>query len=389
MNTKVKIVKQTGAVLLATAALLGVSVGAAVAATPPTHATGTAAVNGQNGDIVFFNATPFTEFVSQVDQTFNHVADLAPGQSVLLTRADLAARGLSSQLEVGSEASGNGWDIDAINTTGYSAGINACTPIAGRGMASELGCLVQTPNVLAGESGPTQISIWTNNPSQSGPITMDAAAPGSDPVAMGNFLSGIAAWNPGWVSFNASQANPISFGTGAAVQAGPAVWNCGQGDASEQIGGDSAHEESTNVTGTFGITQGIKLFDTVDTQISASISVGHTWTSSTSDSHSVSKTVNPENVAWLASIPSTETVVGTVTMSAAPAHPVTFENVSFSEPGVNSTGNPALDYQYVAHSRPMSATEITTYCGGGPAATTSNHVIVGGTVPDVNAGVTR
>ncbi len=69
------------------------------------------------------------------------------------------------------------------------------------------------------------------------------------------------------------------------------------------------------MTGTFTFTQGIKLFDTVDTSISASVSVGHTWTNSTTDTYTIGENIPAYNVGWLGSIPSTESVTGTVTAS--------------------------------------------------------------------------
>ena len=80
--------------------------------------------------------------------------------------------------------------------------------------------------------------------------------------------------------------------------AGPVVRNCDAGDANEQIGGGSTHEESTSVTGTVSLTQGLNFLDLVDTQVSASISVGHTWTTSTETNYSVNKTI-PSNYVRL------------------------------------------------------------------------------------------
>ena len=147
------------------------------------------------------------------------------------------------------------------------------------------------------------------------------------------------------------------------------------------------------MTGTFGITQGVKLFDTVDTEISASISVGHTWTSSTTDSYSIGENIPAHSVGWLGSIPSTETVSGTVTATSTPGYPIVFSNISFTEPGMNKANNPALDYQYVPHARAMTQDEIATYCQMNNAADTTRHdttrhegIVTGGNVSDVTAG---
>jgi hypothetical protein len=280
-------------------------------------------------------------------------------------------------------------DISAIMTTGYQPGVASCNAIPGRSNAREMGCLVQTPNVLAGESGPMQISIWTTNPKHNGvPTNFDANT--GDKVAMGNLLSGLATYNPSFVTFDPN-VDTVNWGYGAQAQAGPAVWNCGTDMANEQVGGGATHEEATNVTGTFTFTQGIKLFDTVDTSISASISVGHTWTNSTTDTYSIGENIPAHNVGWLGSIPSTESVTGTVTATSTPGYPMVFSNITFTEPGLNKANNPALDYQYVPHARAMTQDEINTYCVSNSAAsaTAHNSIVTGGTVPDVTAGAVK
>jgi hypothetical protein len=251
-----------------------------------------------------------------------------------------------------------------------------------------MGCLVQTPNVLAGESGPMQISIWTTNPKHNG-VTTNFDANTGDKVAMGNMLAGLATLSPSFVTFDPN-VDTVNWGYGPQAQAGPAVWNCNTAEANEQIGGGATHEEATNVTGTFTFTQGIKLFDTVDTSISASISVGHTWTNSTTDTYSIGENIPAHNVGWLGSIPSTESVTGTVTAMSTPGYPISFSNITFTEPGLNKANNPALDYQYVPHARAMTQDEINTYCVSNSASSTAhNNVVTGGTVPDVTVGAIK
>lgn len=371
--------RKTAVAVLAAAALTGIGAGVASAA-PATNLT------GGKQDVRFFNASPYRMFVARVDQGLSPmIQDIEPGQSATMSAAQLA--GLNGQLEVGEiDNAQNVADIDAISVSGYQPGVAACQPVPGRSNAPEMGCLVQTPNVLAGESGPMQVSIWTLNPKHNGATTnLDANA--GDKVAMGNWLSGLAALNPAYVTFDPN-VDTVGWGYGPQAQAGPAVWNCGAGNANETIGGGATHEESTNVTGTFSITQGIKLFDTVDTEISASISVGHTWTNSTTDSYTIGHDIPSKSVGWLGSIPSTETVSGTVTATTQSGYPVSIANITFTEPGVDKTNNPALEYQYVPHDRPMTPDEINTYCSVGSAATTTRHdsIVTGGTVPDVTAG---
>jgi len=91
------------------------------------------------------------------------------------------------------------------------------------------------------------------------------------------------------------------------------------------------------------------------------------------------------------SIPSTETVSGTVTATTQPGYPVTISNITFTEPGVDKTNNPALEYQYVPHDRPMTQDEINSYCVMNNAASTTRHnnIVTGGTVPDVTAGASN
>lgn len=374
-------VRRTVAVGFAVAALAGLGAGVAGAATP-------AALSSGQQDVRFFNASPYEMFVAKVDGGADPFASIQPGQSYTMTAADLAHAGVTNgQLEVGElDDQADVADIDAIQISGYQPGAVTCTPVPGRSNAAEMGCLVQTPNVLGGESGPMQVSIWTANPKHEGQATNLDANTG-DRVAMGNLLSGLAAYNPTYVTFDPN-VDTVSWGYGTQTQAGQAVWNCDSEDANEQIGGAATHEESTNVTGTFGITQGVKLFDTVDTEINASISFGHTWTNSTTDNYTVGENIAYHNVGWLGSIPSTETVSGTVTATTTPGYPMVFSNISFTEPGLNKANNPALNYQYVTHSRAMTADEITTYCGGSSPTDAVRHggVVVGGTVPDVTAG---
>lgn len=238
--------RKTAVAVLAAAALTGIGAGVASAA-PATNLTG-----GQQ-DVRFFNASPYRMFVARVDQGLSPmIQDIEPGQSATMSDAQLA--GLNGQLEVGEiDNAQNVADIDAISVSGYQPGVAACQPVPGRSNAPEMGCLVQTPNVLAGESGPMQVSIWTLNPKHNGATTnLDANA--GDKVAMGNWLSGLAALNPAYVTFDPN-VDTVGWGYGPQAQAGPAVWNCGAGNANETIGGGATHEESTNVTGTFSITQ--------------------------------------------------------------------------------------------------------------------------------------
>ncbi len=116
--------------------------------------------------------------------------------------------------------------------------------------------------------------------------------------------------------------------------------------------------------------------------------MGHTWTNSTTDSYTIGHDIPSKSVGWLGSIPSTETVSGTVTATTQSGYPVSIANITFTEPGVDKTNNPALEYQYVPHDRPMTPDEINTYCSVGSAATTTRHdsIVTGGTVPDVTAG---
>jgi len=376
------VLRKTAAAVLAAAALTGVGAGIASAA-PATHLG-----SGQQ-DVRFFNASPYRMFVAKVDQGLSPmIQDIEPGQSATMAADWLA--GLNGQLEVGEiDTSQNVADVSAIKIAGYQPGVTPCQAIPGRTNAPEMGCLVQTPNVLAGESGPMQVSIWTVNPKHNG-VTTNLDANTGDKVAMGNWLSGLAAYNPPFVSFDPN-VDTVSWGYGPQAQAGPAVWNCGAGNSNETIGGGATHEESTNVTGTFTITQGIKLFDTVDTSISASISVGHTWTNSTTDSYTIGHDIPSHSVGWLGSIPSTETVSGTVTATTQPGYPVTISNITFTEPGVDKTNNPALEYQYVPHDRPMTQDEINSYCVMNNAASTTrdNNIVTGGTVPDVTAGASN
>ncbi|WP_420120592.1 hypothetical protein [Nakamurella sp.] len=368
--------RKTVTIFLATAALSGIGAGVAAAATP-------VAVTSHPQAVKFFNASPYSMFVAEVDAGVTPFATIQPGQS--WTMPDNTA--LGGKLEVGErDSTGAVNDIDAIEITGYQPGVTYCHPIPRRANNQQMGCTVQTPDALSGENGPMQVSIWTTNQQHSGQNT-DLDANTGDKAAMGDFLSGLATLNPAWVTFN-PDVDTVSWGYGAQTLAGQAVWNCDAEDANEQIGGAATHEESTNVTGTFGITQGVKLFDTVDTEINASISVGHTWTDSTTDSYTIGENIAYHNVGWLGSIPSTETVSGAVTALTPGASPVVISNISFTEPGLNKTNNPAMNYQYVTHARPMTSDEITTYCGGSSPTNTvkKGGVVIGGTVPDVTAG---
>ncbi len=189
---------------------------------------------------------------------------------------------------------------------------------------------------------------------------------------MGNYLDGLAAISPSFVTFD-SDVDTVNWAYGKQSQAGPAVWNCGSDLANEQISGGATHEETTYVTGTFGITQGVKLFDTVDTEISASISVRHTWTNITTDTYSIGENIPAKSVGWLGSTPSSESVSGTVTATSTRGYPVVISNISFTEPGLNRANNPALNYQHVPHTRAMTTDEISTYCTMDNAANTTGH----------------
>ncbi|WP_395728652.1 hypothetical protein [Nakamurella sp.] len=373
-------IRKTMVTALTALALTGLGAGVAAAAQ----------VGDGIPDITFFNASPYTMDVTGVDQPImpaNIIAEIAPGQSVTVPGYTLQARaGTGINVSEGDRQT-HVTDISAIQITGYQPGVaTGCTPFRGRTNAKEMGCMVQTPNVIAGESGPMQISIWTANPKRNGAATdLDATAAGSDPAAMGNFLSGLATINPSSVSFD-TNVDSVGWGTGKQMMAGAPVWNCGSEDANEQIGGGATHEESTSVTGTLTLTQGIKLFDTVDTDISVSISAGHTWTSSTTDTYTVGENIAPHNVGWLGSIPSTETVTGAVTATPAGADPVVISHISFTEPGQSQPGKPA--YQYVTHTRAMTQDEISTYCTPSAVAGSTRHLdtVTGGTVGDVSGG---
>jgi len=377
------VIRKTAVAVLAAAALTGLGAGVASAA-PAAH------LDSAQQDIRFFNASPYQMFVAKVDGgAAPAIRDIQPGQSLTVPGYELAQDGMSPQLEVAEyDPTQNIYDISAIMATGYQPGVTPCTPIPGRSNAKEMGCLVQTPNVLAGESGPMQISIWTTNPKHNG-VTTNFDANTGDKVAMGNMLAGLATLSPSFVTFDPN-VDTVNWGYGPQAQAGTAVWNCNTAEANEQIGGGATHEEATNVTGTFTFTQGIKLFDTVDTSISASISVGHTWTNSTTDTYSIGENIPAHNVGWLGSIPSTESVTGTVTAMSTPGYPISFSNITFTEPGLNKANNPALDYQYVPHARAMTQDEINTYCVSNSASSTAhNNVVTGGTVPDVTVGAIK
>ena len=50
-----------------------------------------------------------------------------------------------------------------VHLTGYQPGVNSC---AIDGDQYNVGCIVQTPNLLIGEHSPTQISIWRPTPTK-------------------------------------------------------------------------------------------------------------------------------------------------------------------------------------------------------------------------------
>ena len=206
------VLRKTAAAVLAAAVLTGVGAGIASAA-PATHLG-----SGQQ-DVRFFNASPYRMFVAKVDQGLSPmIQDIEPGQSATMAADWLA--GLNGQLEVGEiDTSQNVADISAIKIAGYQPGVTPCQAIPGRTNAPEMGCLVQTPNVLAGESGPMQVSIWTVNPKHNG-VTTNLDANTGDKVAMGNWLSGLAAYNPPFVSFDPN-VDTVSWGYGPQAQAGP------------------------------------------------------------------------------------------------------------------------------------------------------------------------
>lgn len=372
---------------LAATALAGAGVGAAGPSTVEV---------GPQLDVRFFNASPYQMIITRVGDPNDPYADLAnpiapaisPGQSLTMSKADLARARVApthvknSQLEVAEVDQGSGvMDLDAIQVSGYQPGMSTCMPAPGRTMVKEMGCIVQTPDVQAGESGPMQVSIWTTNPSHYGQATSLDANTG-DKASMGNFLSALAV-NRSWVTFQ-PDVDTVSWGSGEPTQAGQAVWNCGSGDANEQVGGAATHEESTNVTGSLGIANRVKLFGAVN----ASISAGPPWTTSTSDSNSASENIASHDVGWLDSIPSTETVSGSVTATTMAGYPVVFSHISFTEPGVDKTNDPGLEYEYVARSRAMTSDEITTHCGSSSAANATNHdgIVIGGSIPDAADG---
>ena len=134
--------------------------------------------------------------------------------------------------------------------------------------------------------------------------------------------------------------------------------------------GNPHTQRPRNISASIAVQQQIKLFDTVNTSITATFSIGHAWTDTTTDIHTETDSIKPEWVGWLSAIPSTETVTGTVTMQGNSPVPINFANVTFSEPGRNASGNPALNFSDVAHEFPMTANQITNICGDGP----SNHV---------------
>src|SRR6476619_4374682 len=167
---------------------------------------------------------------------------------------DIHRRGHQDQVPDRADADYNTYSTltSIVHLTGYQPGVNSC---AIDGDQYNVGCIVQTPNLLIGEHSPTQISIWATNPNETQPVDFDASDPGADKAAMGNFLSGIATLQPSWITFG-PDADPVTWGTGPQDLAGPVVRNCDAGDANEQIGGGSTHEESTSVTGTVSVTQG-------------------------------------------------------------------------------------------------------------------------------------
>ncbi|MCX4784302.1 hypothetical protein [Streptomyces sp. NBC_01264] len=379
------------AVLLATAALTSAGAGSAWAATPTaTRAAGAHYPNAKTGDYIFFNGTPWTASLGQNEDPLYDPIKIAPGASALVTAAQMATlapgAGANVVMAVTPSDYANGHDLAIIDPHGNTPGVQTCAT-GPSGLLSGLGCIAQSPNVVAGETGPTQISIYgKDSTNQTAPLTLDATAPDGDANAMGNFLSGMALLDPNSISFTPDQANPVSWGHGPQVLAGSPAWNCGDGEASEQIGGQVQNSETTNISSTVSVQQQIKLFDTVNTSITASVSVGHAWTTTDITTHTETKNVDPWNVGWINSIPSTQNVTGNVTMTGDAAQPIKFSNVTFSEPGRNASNNPNLNYTYVMHSRKMTQDEIQTMCGGpGPDG---NHVVVGGTLPDITAGKT-
>ncbi len=364
-------VTKAAGVLLAAGALCGIGAGTALAATPSVAPGGqqpaattsvTPAAKGHAGDVVFFNAMPWREGISPLDGSWS--TTINPGASLLLTRQQLIEHHLDKSVQISS------FTMPMLQlqvpTAGNPLGVSSC-PANGTG---GVGCVIHTPNVRAGEDVPTQISVWGVDPDETQPVSFDAEAPGADPAAMGNFLSDIALIQPSWISFNPADVDPISFGPGPQSQAGPALYNCGADNASIQVGGQSSHSETTNISASIAVQQQIKLFDTVNTSITATFSVGHAWTDTTTDTHTETDNIKPEWVGWLSAIPSTETVTGTVTMQGNSPVAINFANVTFSEPGRTPSNNPALNFSYVAHEVPMTPDQITNICGGGP----SNHV---------------
>ena len=218
-DKNMNVFRKTAVAVLAAAALTGLGAGVASAA-PAAHLG-----SGQQ-DIRFFNASPYQMFVAKVDGgAAPTLQGIQPGQSVTVSAASLAQYGMSGQLEVAEYDYSQGvTDIDAIKTTGYQPGVSPCVPVPGRSNNGEMGCLVQTPNALAGDSGPMQISIWTSNPKHNG-VTTNLDANTGDKVAMGNFLSGLATLNPSFVTFDPN-VDTVNWGYGPQTEAGPAMWNC-------------------------------------------------------------------------------------------------------------------------------------------------------------------
>lgn len=378
---------KTAGVLVVTTALLALGAGVALADSAVDHPAGTTSADpmypsAATGDAVFFNATPWTATVTDPVNGIGGTWTLPSGKTLLLTHSQLQ-QFFTPKVAIEVTPPGAAEDDYILRTDQTQPGINSCAadPLS----SSDVGCVSQAPNQVAGQSGPTQYSFWSTDPSQTQSPVFDAAASGNDPAAMGEFLSDIANIQPSWIAFTPDPADAITWGQGPQALAGSPIWNCGAGQAHDEIGGSSEHSESTNVQGTLSVEQGIKLFDTVNTSITLSISAGHSWTTTTTDSQTKSKDIDPWNVGWLTSQPSTETVTGTVMLNGNAPKPIEFRNVSFSEPGMNPTNDPNLNYTYVAHARPMTQDEITKECGGIPSNSVG-HQVVGGSIADVAAG---
>lgn len=366
-------------VLLIAGVLVGATAAAAQASTP---GAGPGAVGSppqttpKAGDAVFLNASPDMAVLTGSWDTDESGVAILPGHSVVLTAA---------QLNAGPDMSIDLRPADGTDPTFIFAGltdqpgIHSCAAKAASN--PNVSCVAQVP---AGGQGPTQYTVWESEAHQDSTNTIDTTAPGVDTGAIGNFLSGMRSFQPGWITFAADPSIAPTWGTGKQVQAGPVVWNCGQGQAHTEIGGTAEHSESSSleVSATVGISA--DLFDLVNTSLSTTITGGNTWTDTTTTSHTESKDIDPFSKGWMTSEPSTQTVTGTITMTGNATRPIQFTDVTFTEPGRNPSNNPNLDYAYVAHSLPMTQDEITQQCTAGPTALA--HTVTGGSVPDITAG---